>query len=53
MYKCLYIGDTIYDYKVASAMGVNCILITKGHNSKIRLLQTGAHTIDQFDEIII
>ena len=35
--KILYIGDTLHDLQVAKAMGVNCILVVNGHNSKDRL----------------
>ena len=49
---CLYIGDTIYDYKIASVMNIDSILITMGHNSKSRLINAGANTIDRFNEFI-
>lgn len=38
---CLMIGDTTHDAQVASAMGVNCLLVTGGHQSEQALLATG------------
>jgi phosphoglycolate phosphatase len=37
----LMIGDTIHDYEVAMEMGWQSILISNGHQSEIRLLETG------------
>lgn len=47
----LLIGDTIHDFEVAQAIGTNCILIAKGHQSKKRLLNTGAIVLNNLDEI--
>lgn len=33
------LGDTMHDYEVAEAIGVDCILIAKGHQSKERLIE--------------
>jgi len=35
--KTVLIGDTIHDLEVANQLGVNCILIANGHQSKSRL----------------
>ena len=37
--EILLIGDTLHDKDVASGLGVNCILIANGHQSKKRLLK--------------
>tara|TARA_Y100001970_G_C14206095_1_gene844087 strand:+ start:569 stop:1234 length:666 start_codon:yes stop_codon:yes gene_type:complete len=37
----LLIGDTCHDYETAQKMGIDCILISNGHNSKARLKKTG------------
>lgn len=37
----LMVGDTIHDHEVAMAMGWNCVLISNGHQSESRLLETG------------
>ena len=44
------IGDTVHDYEVASALGISCILVSHGHNSKRRLLNCGAPVVDSLDE---
>ncbi|MBR0418246.1 MAG: HAD hydrolase-like protein [Erysipelotrichaceae bacterium] len=31
---CLMIGDTLHDLETAKAMGVNCVLVAKGHQAK-------------------
>lgn len=36
--ETVLIGDTIGDYKVANSMGIDCILIAAGHQSKKRLV---------------
>ncbi len=33
------IGDTVHDHEVAKALGIDCILIANGHQSKERLIQ--------------
>lgn len=41
--EAVMIGDTIHDFEVANAIGVDCILIANGHQSKRRLVEkTGA-----------
>ena len=45
------IGDTTHDYYVARAMGVDCILISHGHNSLDRLLNTGCQVFQSLKEI--
>ncbi len=37
-YKTVLIGDTDHDYDVACEMGIDCILISNGHQSKERLI---------------
>lgn len=49
--RTLMVGDTIHDFEVAQAIGCKCVLIAKGHQSKERLLTTGAHVLDGLDEI--
>lgn len=50
--KALFIGDTEHDYETACAMGVDCILIANGHQSKDRLIKLGVPVIDTADELI-
>jgi len=40
------IGDTYHDYEVAEAMGIDCILVAGGHQSKERLIaNSGPKTV--------
>ena len=50
-HKTLLIGDTTHDYDVANAIGCQCVLIANGHQSKNRLLHTGARVLDNLEEI--
>ena len=47
------IGDTIHDFEVATELGVSCILIADGHQSKLRLKKTGATVIDTLGDLIV
>ena len=47
----LMIGDTIHDFEVAKELGIGCILIADGHQSKERLETTGAKVIDSLIEL--
>jgi len=49
--KALFIGDTIHDKEVADALGIDCLLIAKGHHSKQTLINTGAKVIDSLKDI--
>jgi len=48
--RTIMIGDTVHDYEVAQAMGCECILIANGHQSKKRLVNTGAQTLDNLSQ---
>ena len=50
--KGLLIGDTIHDYEVATALGMDCILVTTGHQSKKRLLKCGVPVIECLTQIV-
>lgn len=49
---CLYVGDTIHDAEVATALGVKVILYTGGHQSENRLKTANELIIDQISDII-
>lgn len=51
----LYIGDTVHDYDVAQALGVDSLLISSGHNSRKKLDECCADAviIDSFFELDI
>lgn len=48
--EALMVGDTVHDFETASAMGINCVLIAAGHNSKQRLLACGVPVYDTIQE---
>lgn len=50
--KAVMIGDTIHDYEVAEKLGVACILIANGHQSKERLKSTGAFIADKLEDLM-
>ncbi|MFK7982017.1 MAG: HAD family hydrolase, partial [Saprospiraceae bacterium] len=52
--QTVLIGDTISDYKVATSMGIDCILIAAGHQSKKRLVDyvpTNTVVIDVLNQL--
>jgi phosphoglycolate phosphatase len=50
--KILLIGDTIHDHEVASELGIQCILIANGHQSRERLLSSGFPVLNDIRELI-
>lgn len=42
----LVVGDTLHDFQMAQGIGADCVLITKGHQSKRDLLKAGVPLID-------
>ncbi|PKK86952.1 MAG: hypothetical protein CVV63_02810, partial [Tenericutes bacterium HGW-Tenericutes-8] len=48
----IYVGDTIHDYEVAEALGVEVILYSKGHQSEARLKQKTTNIIHHISDII-
>jgi phosphoglycolate phosphatase len=48
--EVLLIGDTTHDYEVACMLGSDSLLLPAGHQSKQRLLATGARVCDSFYE---
>ncbi len=45
------IGDTLHDYEVAEALGIDCILLAHGHQSAERLHATGKPVFHNFLEL--
>ena len=54
MDKCevLFVGDTEHDFEVAEAIGVDCVLIPGGHQTREALECTGARVLDGIREIL-
>lgn len=48
--RCVLVGDTDHDAAVAAAMGVRCILVTTGHQSRARLEAACQTVADGLDE---
>lgn len=46
--RVLLIGDTTHDYEVAQELGINCILISQGHENEERLMR---HKVPVFGSI--
>lgn len=46
------IGDTQHDQEVAKALGVDCLLVAAGHQSKKKLLTCGAPVLDSLSQAI-
>ncbi len=49
--EVLFIGDTVHDFEVAEAMGVNCVLVAIGHNSRPRLEACGVPVLDSLADV--
>jgi len=49
--NAVLIGDTTHDYEVAKAMGVDCILIPNGHQSRERLLTCGVPVLEGLRQV--
>ncbi len=47
----LMVGDTLHDHEVAAELGCRCILITRGHQSKPRLLSVGRPLLDHLEDL--
>ena len=49
--KCVLIGDTLHDLDTANALGIKCILYSKGHTDYKTLINTGEKVCASFEEI--
>lgn len=50
--KCIVIGDTQHDYEVSKALGADCLLICRGHQSKETLAKCGVPVLHDITEVI-
>lgn len=48
----VFIGDTLHDLETAKAIGCDCILTSRGHFSKKRLLTARVPVADSLDEVL-
>jgi len=49
--EALMVGDTLHDKEVADEIGAESVLLSTGHQSKERLLQSGVPVIDSLFEL--
>ncbi len=50
--EVLFVGDTEHDYEVAEALGVDCVLIPGGHQTRKALSKTGATILNNLSDIL-
>ena len=50
--EILLIGDTVHDHEVAESLGVDCVLIGRGHNQKRKLENCGVAVFNSIKELI-
>tara|TARA_B100000941_G_scaffold284635_1_gene255638 strand:+ start:258 stop:896 length:639 start_codon:yes stop_codon:yes gene_type:complete len=50
--EILLIGDTLHDFEIATDLKVDCVLYSKGHNSKNRLLEASKSVINDLEELV-
>ncbi|MBF0546370.1 MAG: HAD family hydrolase [Candidatus Riflebacteria bacterium] len=50
--RTLMIGDTTHDFETASALGIDCVLVSSGHNSKKRLEKCGVPVFDSIAQLL-
>ena len=48
----LFIGDTVHDFETAEAIGVDCVLVCTGHQSRERLEKCGVPVFETIDELV-
>jgi phosphoglycolate phosphatase len=49
--QILLIGDTIHDFEVANDIGVNCVLLSCGHQNRQRLAVCGCEVLDSVRQL--
>lgn len=49
--EVLVIGDCVNDFDVATSLGCDCVLCTKGHHSRLEMKNTTAKIIDSLFEL--
>jgi len=50
--KVIFIGDTRHDAEVADELGIDCILIPKGHHSLQRLMYCNKFIVQSINELL-
>lgn len=50
--KVVMVGDSLHDYEVAETIGIDCFLISNGHQSKKVIEKSGAKILDSLSELL-
>ena len=50
--ETLLIGDTEHDFEVADEIGADCVLLSSGHQDKVRLEKFGVNVLNNITEIL-
>lgn len=50
--RTVFIGDTVHDHETAEAIGCDCVLVCRGHNSRQRLVNTGRTVCENLVEAL-
>src|SRR3972149_3249145 len=50
--KTCLIGDSVHDFEVAMELGISCILLSNGHQSKERLTQLNVPVYDRLEDLV-
>ena len=50
--NAVLIGDSEHDYEVATELGIECLLIARGHVGKDRLLECGVPVLDEIAQVV-
>jgi len=49
--EVLFVGDTMHDFEVAKAIGVDCVLVCNGHNHPDKLRPCGVRVLNSMAEV--
>lgn len=50
--NAVLIGDTVHDCEVAKALGIDCILVASGHQSRPTLMSCGVPIVDNIQNVM-
>lgn len=50
--QILVIGDSLHDLEVSDKLGIDCLLVSRGHQSKERLLAKTPEVVDDLKDVI-
>ena len=48
--ETIIVGDSVLDFSVSQALGIDCALVYNGHNDVERLKSTGAYTFQHIED---